>query len=591
MQSEESPDCQESLFLKRALKFPHSDQTTFSLLSDQLKDTGASPPYRMIETDNIMPYIKHEPDEHNLNPNHFMMGSHGYGGSQQQFGNQFNSHQINDGIDPLELQNGEFGMQYPFGSQQNLSSSFNLGNSGIGDDELADLEINNHQGQMNDFNAIQNNQVGSHYSDQRHPTGISLSHQGQMTNVYSSTPEAPPIQSPFLGNFNYDQFRPINGMTSQVHGQSNSFQQNYGKRPTVPSMDRRTSDQRSPLTPRTPAMAGLHIATPESGSFASHPIRTGSSQDRHRRTHSGQWDATPNSLHSFVDSPISSPGHPSHHNNISEIIIRSGKHASLPAKVENNHGQGMESLDAKKKRRRASHNAVERRRRDNINERIQDLSHLVPQHRLDDDKVRKQIVNNTPMSPTTGAASISPPNAATSLLAGAAGRRAASTAGNITLGLPIEEKEKGPNKGDILNGSVSWTRDLMWALYHKYTQEDELQERLRQLNIEWPFEITEDEKRMRSELIDAMEKNDPTTFAYTRTNGSGLRVPRHTNMAGEALQPNGTLSPQSLSPPFQTGGSDTNSGNGIPGQPQYWNNAGHPGISFKEEDEYSMEMN
>lgn len=539
-----------------------------------------------------MPLIKHEPDENNLNPNQYMMASQGYGGGpQQQFTNQFSNQPMSDGIDPLELQNGNYGMQYSFGSQQNLSSSFNLGNSGIGDDELIDLDLNGHQAQLNDFSGMQNSQAGGQYPEQRHPTGISLSHQGQITNVYSSTPDGPPIQSPFLGNFNYDQFRPINGMTSQMSNQSNApFQQTYGKRPSVQSVERRTSEQRSPLTPRTSAVAGLHITTPESGSFASRPIRAGSSEGRHRKTTSGQWDATPNSLHSFVDSPISSPGHPSHHTNISEII-KSGKHASLPAKVENNHGQGMESLDAKKKRRRASHNAVERRRRDNINERIQDLSHLVPQHRLDDDKIRKQIVNNTPMSPTTGAASISPPNAATSLLAGAAGRRAASTAGNITLGLPIEEKEKGPNKGDILNGSVSWTRDLMWALYNKYLQEDELQERLRQLNVEWPFESTEDEKRMRSELIDAMEKNDPGSFSYTRTNGSGLRVPRHTNVAGEAVQHAGTLSPQSLSPPFQSGGSGTNSGNGMPGQPQYWNNAGHPGISFKEEDDYSMEMN
>jgi hypothetical protein len=545
----------------------------------------------MTDADNGMPYIKHEPDENNLNPNQYTMASPGYGDAQQHFANQFNSGPMSDGIDPLELQNGNFGMQYSFGSQQNLSSSFKLGNSGIGDDELLDLDLNGHQPQPNDFISMPNNQVGGQYPEQRHPTGISLSHQGQMTNVYSSTPDGPPIQSPFLGNFNYDQFRPVNGVAQQMSNQpSTPFQQNYMKRPSMQSMDRRTSEQRSPLTPRTPAISGLHIATPESGGFGSHPIRTGSLQDRHRKAQSGQWDATPNSLHSFVDSPISSPGHPSHHTNISEII-RSGKHASLPAKVENNHGQGMESMDAKKKRRRASHNAVERRRRDNINERIQDLSHLVPQHRLDDDKIRKQIINNTPMSPTTGATSISPPNAATSLLAGAAGRRAASTAGNITLGLPIEEKEKGPNKGDILNGSVSWTRDLMWALYTKYMQEDELQERFRELNVEWPFEGTEDERRMRSELIDAMEKNDPSSFTYTRTNGSGLRVPRHTNIAGDALQAAGTLSPQSLSPPFHSEGSGTNSGNGMPGQSQYWNNAGHPGISFKEEDEYSMEMN
>ena len=41
----------------------------------------------------------------------------------------------------------------------------------------------------------------------------------------------------------------------------------------------------------------------------------------------------------------------------------------------------------------------------------------------------------------------------------------ATDAGSISMGIPPEEKDKGPNKGDILNGAVSWTRDLMWALH------------------------------------------------------------------------------------------------------------------------------
>jgi hypothetical protein len=248
--------------------------------------------------------------------------------------------------------------------------------------------------------------------------------------------------------------------------------------------------------------------------------------------------------------------------------------------------QALESQEAKRRRRRASHNMVERRRRDNINERIQDLSHLVPQHRLEDDKVRKQLVNNSALSPTMGPTAMSPPSA-TSLLAGGSGRRA--TAGNITMGLPIEEKEKGPNKGDILNGAVGCTRDLMWALNAKLQQESELADYITSLGGTWPFEQTEDEKRMRTELLDAMEKNDPSTFHYSRAPGSGLRVPKHTNIAGESLQQGGNISPQSLSPAFNSGGSGSNSGG--QGQPQFWSSSGHAGMSFKEEDEYSMEMN
>ena len=266
----------------------------------------------------------------------------------------------------------------------------------------------------------------------------------------------------------------------------------------------------------------------------------------------------------------------------------SRKYASLPARVENSYSS--ETQEAKKRRRRASHNAVERRRRDNINERIQDLSMLVPQHRLDDDKIRKQLASNDPLSPT----SMSPPNAVTSLPAGANGRRTASTVGNITLGLPIEEKEKGPNKGDILNGSVAWTRDLMWALYHKYVQEEELANHITQLGGQWPFQISEDDKRMRTELMDAVEKVDPGSFSYTRHDGSGLRVPKHTTISGERILHNdgNSLSPLSnleLSPGFHSGGSGTNSGSDA-AQPQCWYSAGHVGMSFKEEDEL-MELN
>lgn len=278
------------------------------------------------------------------------------------------------------------------------------------------------------------------------------------------------------------------------------------------------------------------------------------------------------SAHSWIDSPTQSPHTASlHHQQISEVI-HSGKHASLPTKVDVGQTQ-----DAKKRRRRESHNLVERRRRDNINERIHDLSRLVPQHRLEDEKVRKHINNNGPLSPTLAASGMSPPQA-TSLLAGGTGRRAA---GNITQGLPIEEKDKGPNKGDILNGAVSWTRDLMWMLYKKIQEVDEMSARLQQVTGEdWHTDETEEERRMRTELVDAVEKNGPTSFKYSRAPGSGLRVPKHTNVAGEPIS---QISPQSLSPGMQSSGSGSNSN---ANNHQYWMNQ-----SLKEEDEYnSMEM-
>jgi hypothetical protein len=511
-------------------------------------------------------FIKTEPDDRNSDQNQFMMSQSGYS-----MHNQFGS--PNDGVDPsdLTMQNGGF-MNFGFNSQQNMSSSFNFGNSGIDTDELLDLEINGQNG-------LPQNYMQDHHSS----AGISMSHPGQMSQMYSNTPDGNPIHSPFMqSSYNYDHFRGMNqGQLSSSHLQSagSHLEQSYlnaKARPSMQAMDRTSMDARSPMTPKTPALGALTLGTPESGSFPTQPIRTGL-QHRHQKTLSNQWDGTPGSAHSYAESPISSPGHPSHHAAISEIL-KSGKHASLPAKVDTHMpgaAQDLESQEAKRRRRRASHNLVERRRRDNINERIQDLSHLVPQHRLEDDKVRKQLVNNTGLSGAGGSS-----NAATSLLAGGTGRRAA---GNITMGLPIEEKEKGPNKGDILNGAVGWMRDLMWALHVKIQQEAELAELISSLGGSWPFEQTEEEKRMRTEILDAIEKNDPPSFHYSRAPGSGLRVPKHTNIAGDALS-NGAISPQSLSPPF------TGSNNGS-GQAQYWNTSGHAGMSFKEEDEYAMEMN
>lgn len=506
-------------------------------------------------------FIKHESDDIS---NPFMMSHSGY------MGNQFGH---SDGVDPsdLNLQQNGF-MPFSYGSQQNMSSSFNFGNSGIDTDELLDLEISQPNGghRGDNINYMQDQNAG----------GIAMSHQSQMSNMYSNTPENAPMASPFIQNsFNYEQYR-MNQQNPHLQHAS-SFEQNYNNsksRPGMQQMDRTSSENRTPMTPKTPALGSLNLGTPESGSFPGQPIRNGGLQHRHQKTLSGQWDGTPGSAHSYVDSPISSPNH-QHHAGISEIL-KSGKHASLPAKVDlPGSAQDLESQEAKRRRRRASHNLVERRRRDNINERIQDLSHLVPQHRLEDDKVRKQLVNNSAMS-MAGAGN----NAATSLLAGGNGRRA--TPGNITMGLPIEEKEKGPNKGDILNGAVSWMRDLMWALHVKYQQEAELAEMISNLGGNWPFEPTEEEKRMRSEILEALERNDPSSFAYTRGPGSGLRVPKHTNLAGDPVQPGESgLTPPNMSPSF--GGGNINGG---PGQPQYWNSAGHAAMSFKEEDEYGMEI-
>lgn len=548
----------------------------------------------MAGTSHSSPYIKDEPEDYPFSAQNFPPSQRGY---NMQAANHFGEGAAGS-IDPSELtmETNNFG-QYSMGSQQQVSSGFNPGGSFVNDDELLDFDLNDTSTNQGQFQGGQQG-FGQHQGNMNMPHSF---HQAQpnmggmnpMNQLYSHTPENAPTQSPFVhGNFNYAQYQMNHASprTRPVQGASlDSSSMNAGQRTNMPqAMDRQLSSSRSPMTPKTPGVGGLNLGTPESGSLPSQPIPSNYNQHRHQKSLSAQWDSNPGSLPSYGDSPLSSPGHMVTHNQISEIMKASGgKHASsLPAKVDNHQGPpAYQSQEAKRRRRRESHNMVERRRRDNINERIQELSHLVPLHRLEDEKVRKHIVNNTPLSPSLVATGRSPP-AATSLLAG--GGRRATTTGSISLGLPMEDKDKGPNKGDILNGAVSWTRDLMWALHVKMQQESELADLITSLGGRWPFEQTEDEKRMRSELLHAMAENNPSTFSYTRGPGSGLRVPSHTNHAGEPLNPSqmGTMSPQSLSPGVQSGGSGGNSGS--VGQPQYWTHDGH---GFKEEDEYGMEMN
>jgi len=87
---------------------------------------------------------------------------------------------------------------------------------------------------------------------------------------------------------------------------------------------------------------------------------------------------------------------------------------------------------------------------------------------------------------------------------------------------------------------------------------------------------------MTTELKDAVEKNGRDNFIYTRGPGSGLRVPKHTNYAGEPL------SPQGLSPAM-------GSHNGASQQQlQNWmsrsDSSGRASFSLREDDEYGMDM-
>ncbi|KAL9089593.1 MAG: hypothetical protein Q9165_005625 [Trypethelium subeluteriae] len=538
----------------------------------------------MAGAESPSPFIKNEPDDFQYDPNRVMTSSTNFN-MHNQFGHQFGgAHGDMSNVNPSDLNmSSSYIQQHPFGSQ-NMSSSFAMGHSGIADDELVDL------GNLDDSNGMAgfsgqkhgygdqvpvnqgNNSNHGYFSESINGGPVSMA--PQQSQMYSNTPDGAPIQSPFVNEFNYNQFRSSMGSQQNYSQMSGAFpsatmDMNARMRPHVHQMARQTSDSRSP---RTPAINGFQLGTPETGSFPGQPIQGSQLSHRHQKSLSGQWDSASGSAHSLgLESPLSSPTSGPMHPQISEVL-KSGKHQSLPAKVGT--VPGLQSQEAKKKKRRDSHNLVERRRRDNINERIQELASLVPQHRLEDDKVRKHLMNNSPLSPSITATGVSPP-AATSLLAGGGARRAA---GSITQGLPLEDKDKGPNKGDILSGAVSWTRDLMWLLREKLHEQDQLKAQVSTLGGTWDREESEEEKRMLTELELALSKSEPDGFYYSRSNGTGLRVPRHTNLAGDSLP----ISPQSLSPNFQNGANS--------GDAQFWANQHGSDITFKEEDEYGMDL-
>lgn len=521
-----------------------------------------------------------------------------------------------DSINPNDLNMvGNYGSSYQnaFSGNNNQQNSYANGSALFGDDELleglaspTDTSPNMHSNGP-DFGNMNEMTMGG-YSNSIYTTHGMPMDQNRISG-YSNTPEGDPIQSPFAHNFN--QYRQMqhpqsfgNSLQSPIYGASplpgseinHEADPNYMSskvRPRIPTaMARKSSGGRTPMTPKaSAAMASLTIGSADS--FNPQPIRTNGAN--HEKAHSGQWLNTPNSIGSYPGSGFSSPIQPGLHSaQINDILLKGG--TSMPAKL---NSPLTSTQEAKRKRRRESHNLVERRRRDNINERIQDLSKLVPQHRLEDEKIKKLIQNGTPLSPTL--AGISSPSQATSGLAGPGARRAAGgSTGNITTGLPIDDKDKGPNKGDILNGAVSWTRDLMWMLQLKLQQQEEMANYIIEIGGQVPFEPTDDEKRMQSELAEAMQRcemvEEGKNFTYSRRAGSGLRVPHHTDYKGEPLDGtnrNAVDGVSSLSP----GGTMTNdvglgSDLGNHGQGPFWNedDDGSGELDFKEEDEY-MDLN
>jgi hypothetical protein len=128
----------------------------------------------------------------------------------------------------------------------------------------------------------------------------------------------------------------------------------------------------------------------------------------------------------------------------------------------------------------------------------------------------------------------------------------------------------------------------MWYMHQKLTQEEQLKQILQSVGKEWPFQVTEEENRMRSEICEVLNKHASQGgfTGYSRASGSGLRVPGFTNVAGDSIGNGdglGTLPP--ISPGFQTVGNGLGNGMANNGA-QFWS----PSNDLKEEDEYDMDL-
>jgi len=159
----------------------------------------------------------------------------------------------------------------------------------------------------------------------------------------------------------------------------------------------------------------------------------------------------------------------------------------------------VEPEEAKRGRRRESRSIVERLRRDHINQKIQEMVHLIPHHRLHKHNPSESISNTISESST-----------------------------------PDLNLEKEPNKGEILAEAVDWIRDLMWMTDSLLQGQEQGS---RSLGYDLLDEIvqTEDEKKMLDELREAIMVTDAQDFRYSRTNES--------NTTWEIISPSPTSSP------------------------------------------------
>lgn len=309
------------------------------------------------------------------------------------------------------------------------------------------------------------------------------------------------------------------------HGMSMPIM-NQGFRP--PPYGSRNQQSPFPGSPQNPTILALQQHQLGTSDMSSPGIHNGVAH-RHRFSSGGQLPQALEFSDSPMDTPITSPMDMPRREKKAEM----GKSFEPAAKFTPTRSKAAQQKaaslpngalskeDLKRMKRRRAHNEVEQKRRDKINERINELSELVPKHRLEDTKLKRQQA----LSARAGTAMS--PNGPSSL------RRSSSMSQPAQAPVTLDERDM--TKGNSLDTAVVWTRDLMWLLERKLAQQAILFETLEDHGITVPCDIPETEARMATELRVAMDQNNNAEFHYSRDDGSGLYVPQHTDLTGSRV--------------------------------------------------------
>lgn len=172
--------------------------------------------------------------------------------------------------------------------------------------------------------------------------------------------------------------------------------------------------------------------------------------------------------------------------------------------------------DDKRKKRRESHNAVERRRRDNINDRISDLAYLIPDILLDPSTLQARNQGEADDSSNNGLNSNGIP-------------QHSFTAAQLAQ----QQASNRPNKGVILAKSVEYIRYLQQYIQLQADRTRELEAKIRFL------EGGNQQQLQGLQLLLQQQQSQQQAQSNKQTQYAGMNIPMESPMAG--VQPLPTL--------------------------------------------------